>query len=177
MKASRTLAALILTLTLLMSLSVPAFGVNAQYPTTREFLAALDERGLKYTWVGVDSDGDEKVTVEFSGENKDSISVNIFFGEDYDVVNMRIWNLIDFNAADYVQVLEACNELHENYKFVTFYVDKTDWSVTAKLDLPIREGESCGAICIDGLRYLVNITDTGYDTLKAFAKEVIIYAE
>lgn len=170
MKTSKTLAALLMALALLLSLSVPAFAVSAQYPTTRAFVQALDERGLKYTCAGVDSDGDEKVTVEFVGDYKDSILVNLFFGQDQDLVNLRIWNLIDINEADYEKVLDACNELHASYKFVTFFVDKTDWSVTAKLDLPIREGESCGEICLDGLSYLVNIADTGYDTLKAFAK-------
>ena len=108
--------------------------------------------------------------MEFVGEYKDNILVNLFFGQDHDLVNLRIWNLIDINEADYEKVLDACNELHASYKFVTFFVDKTDWSVTAKLDLPIREGENCGEICLDGLSYLVNIADSGYDTLKAFAK-------
>ncbi len=170
MKTSKTLAALLLALTLLLSLSVPAFAADVQYPTTRAFIQALDERGLKYTWAGVDSDGDEKVTVEFVGDYKDKLVVNLFFGQDHDLVDLRIWNLVDINESDYAKVLDACNELHANYKFVTFFVDKTDWSVTAKLDLPIREGESCGEICIDGLSYLINIADTGYDTLKAFAK-------
>ena len=170
MKTGKTLAALLLALALLLSLSVPAFAVSAQYPTTRAFVQALDEKNLTYTCGGVDSDGDERVTVEFVGEYKDNILVNLFFGQDHDLVNLRIWNLIDINEADYEKVLDACNELHASYKLVTFFVDKTDWSVTAKLDLPIREGENCGEICLDGLSYLVNIADSGYDTLKAFAK-------
>lgn len=170
MKCKKTLLSLALALLLLLSLGAPAFAISAQYPTTQAFMDALNKRDVKYTYVGVDSDGDEKITVEFVGEYKDSIYVNLFFGEDYDVVNMRIWNLIDFDEADYEKVLDACNELHSSYKFVTFYVDKIDWSVTARVDMPIRECDECGEICVDGLSYLVQIADSGYDTLKAFEK-------
>ena len=63
---------------------------------------------------------------------------------------------MDDDNANFSNVVEQLKELYGN-KIAPFH-------------LPIREGENCGEICLDGLSYLVNIADSGYDTLKAFAK-------
>ncbi len=168
MKRKKILTSLLLVLTLLLSLSVPAFAVNAQYSTTRDFLKYLDEEDYKYSYLGVDNDNDEGVSLKFRGDNIDTIKINIFFDEDLDVVSMRIWYLIEFDKSDYEEVLEACNSLNNKYKFIKLYVDTSDWSVTAAIDIPIRSGSNCGEICEDGMLYLVNISDIAYETLKEF---------
>ena len=170
MNRKKTMIALLIVVSILMSVGIPAFAVNAQYSTTKAFLNAMDEESYKYTYVGIDNDNDEKITVKFNGDYMDTVNVNIYFNQDLDVVTMRVWDVIDFNEDDYEKVLLACNDLHRQYKFVTFLVDTSDWSVTAKLDCPIRPGKNCGDICVDGMEYIVNITDLAYDSLSVYGK-------
>ena len=170
MNLKKRIFALLLAVMLLASLSIPAFAVSAQYATTRAFLNALDDKNLKYTYVGIDNDDDEKVTISYSGDYKDTIKVNCFFDPDLDTVSLYVWNLIDFNEADYNKVLRSVDELNNDYKYATFCVDQSDWSVTAKYSMHIRTNSICGEMVLDEVNSLVNVADIGYDTLQAYAK-------
>ena len=168
MKTSKRLFAVLLALCLFLSLSVPAFAVSAEYSTTKAFLKVMDREKNKYTVEGVDEDGDEKVSVSVKGDNKKTIEVRIFFNEDLDVVSMRCWYVISFDKADLDRVLTAVNQINNDYRFVKFVVDESDYSVDAKIDCPLRDDDIAGEIAYDALFYIENIVDEAYLELKEF---------
>ena len=170
MKTVKKMLAVLLVLGLILSLSVTAFAVNAQYGTTQAFLKVLDREEHKYNYMGIDQDDDEKVNVTFTGDNMDEIDVNIYFNADQDIVSMYSWYVIEFDEADLVDVLKLVNQLNNDYKFVTFVVDESDYSVDAKVNCPLRDDDSAGEIAYDALWYIVMIVDEAYPELEAFAK-------
>ena len=81
-----------------------------------------------------------------------------------------VWNVIDFDKRDLADVLALVNDINNAYKYVTFTVDLTDYSITAKLDAPLRDCEEAGEIAFDGLWYIVKICDEAYPELEFYAK-------
>lgn len=150
-------------------LACPALAATPDYTTTADFLAAMDEVDIKYTFAGTDSDKDEVVTVENTTDEYGDVTFRFYFSEDQDDVSMRVWNVIDFEEADRVKVLEACNQANYDYRFVTFYVDDNDNSVTLSYDayLPAR---ASGDICVSVLQTAHSILKLVYPTLAEFAR-------
>ena len=165
----RKLLSFALVLVLLCCLCVPVWAADVQYKTTKSFLEVLDAEDCEYKFIGVDQGDYEELTVEFEGDYLDSITADIFFNADGDVVSMRVWDLITIDEKDYADVMKAINDLHRQYKFVCFAVDTDDWTVYATLDAPLRECDEAGDIAADAVYYLVNIADRGYQALKDFA--------
>lgn len=170
MKILKKSVAGLLVLALFLSMNVFASAVNVQYATTEEFLKVLREEEVKYSYRGVDEDEDEEVTVAYTGDYCDDIFIRIFFSQSLDSVSMRFWNIVDFDKANYTDVLKIVNELNADYKFVKFVVDTNDWSVGAELDVPLREGEDAARIAYDALLAIVKISDMAYPDLEDLAK-------
>lgn len=170
MKTVKKIFAVLLILGLILSLSVSAFAVTAQYGPTQEFLKVLDREGHKFNYMGIDEDDDEQVNLTFAGDKLDTIDIKVFFDEDLDSVSMRVWSIIYFDEADLTKVLEQVNTLNNDYKYVKFVVDTDDMSVDAEIDAPLRDDKNAGEIAYDALYYIVKIVDEGYPELKAFAK-------
>ncbi len=170
MKTMKKLFAVLLVLCVLLSLSVPAFAAGAQYGPTKAFLEVMKREKHKYSYMGIDEDGDEQVNVSFAGDNVDTIEVKIFFDEDLDAVSMRSWRVIKFSKSDMAKVMELVNKLNNDYKFVKFVVDEEDLSVDAEIDCPLRDDANAGEIAYDALYYIVMIVDEAYPDLKAYGK-------
>jgi len=135
---------------------------QAQYSTTRLFIETLEENNLRYEYLGIDSDGDEKVIIE----NTDSdlgITYTIYYYFDDDCLNvdMRIWDFVTFNGEDYVDALYACNSSNCDWKYVTFYVE-SDNSVTAAMDVILR-GDSAGEVTLEASLHIVSIVGSAYE--------------
>ena len=170
MKTVKKLFALLLVLSLFVCLSVPAFAVNAQYGPTQAFLKVMDRENHKYNYMGIDSDDDEQINVSFTGDNKSKIEVKIYFDEDLDSVSMRSWSVISFDEAKLNEVLLLVNKLNDDYKYVKFVVDLSDYSVDAEIDCPLRDDDNAGEIAYDGLYYIVKIVDKAYPELVEYDK-------
>ena len=164
--------ALFLTALLLLSLASAALAVpdNVTYRPTRRFLELLDEEGIKYQYRGIDQDNDEYVVITYTIEDDHDCRMNLYFNEDLEHCSIRVWNLIDFDEANLVDVYRACDELNSSYKYIRFYVDETDYSVTASYDIIFR---STGAdeICREAIRKMVNVCDAAIPTLAAYEKK------
>ena len=171
MKTSKKLFAVLLTLCLIFCLSVPAFAVNAQYSTTKAFLKVMDREKAKYSYLGVNEDNKEQINVTAKGDNKEKLEIKIFFHEDLDSVSMRSWYVISFDKANLAKVLAAVNQLNNDYKYVKFVVDESDYSVDAEIDCPLRDDDCAGEIAFDALYYIEEIVDRAYPELKAFEKK------
>lgn len=150
-------------------LACPALAATPDYTTTADFMAALDAAEIKYTFAGTDSDGDELVTVENVTDEYGDVTFRFYFGEDEDDVSMRVWNVIDFEEADRAQVLEACNQANYDYRFVTFYVDDSDNSVTMSYDAYLPAADS-GELCVGILQMAHSILKLVYPTLADYAR-------
>ena len=165
----RTVAFWLVTL-LILSGAVSALAVpnNVQYSATRRFLELLDEKEIDYTYTGVDSDNRDRITMKFE-ENDILISMLLFFYDDNEHCGMRVWNLIDFNASDLEEMYKVCNGLNTSYKYVTFYVDENDNSITVSEDLIFRLS-SADEVCFEGLVRCVDICSQAMETLKKYMK-------
>lgn len=160
--------ALLLVIALL-SVSCAALAAKPDYQSTSDFLAALDEEGIKYTFAGTDSDNDELVTIENTSSVYGDVTFRFYFHEDEDDVSVRVWNVIDFAPADRDAVLEMCNQQNSAWRYVRFWVDDSDNSVTMAYDayLPKR---SPGDICVNIIYAMHNILEGAYPELNAYGK-------
>lgn len=156
-----------LAILMLLSMSVGALAVpsNVAYQSTRSFLEVCDQEGLKYTYNGVDNDNDETVLLDYSLDNT-SITVRVFF-EDEASCGIRVWYLITYDPSRLGEIVEACNNLNNQYRWVKFYADTSDNTVTASADVEFGDNPA-GNVVRTMLRRVVNITNLGYNELMQY---------
>ncbi len=120
------------------------------------YLAYMDEKGIKYT------DRDEFVVrVSYAGDNMKSIPVYVFFDKDGDpLVTFRCWDIVRIPEAKKQAAINYCNELHNKYRWVKFYID-SDNDVVAQIDSYVDE-YTCGYVCSSLVSRTVNIVDDAY---------------
>lgn len=147
---------------------VPALAETAQFSSTRSFLSLLDEADMKYTVRGIDEDGDEYVTVKVSDENT-AYTIYYFFESDQEHTAIFVWNLIEFDPADTLKVMQVCNTLNYEYNYSCFYVDETDNTVTCSMNLIYRD-DGVGLVVTEATLYLMEIIEVAYPSLAVYAK-------
>ena len=153
------------------------FGLGEVMDEYQEILALaqienlMDREKAKYSYLGVNEDNKEQINVTAKGDNKEKLEIKIFFHEDLDSVSMRSWYVISFDKANLAKVLAAVNKLNNDYKYVKFVVDESDYSVDAEIDCPLRDDDCAGEIAYDALYYIEEIVDRAYPELKAFEKK------
>lgn len=151
MKQMKKLLASALILLLVMMSAVPAMAENeAQYATTQDFIRALEENELKYSYVGIDDDGDEKVTVSYGAEPYEEYKFRFYFNEDQTAVFIRMWNIVTVSAGE-TYALKTINALNAGYKYVKFYLDESDSTLSLSADFPLT-GNNSG----DAVLYMMN---------------------
>lgn len=144
-----------------------AMAVSASYSSTQAFLRALDEEGIIYTLHGIDERINyECVTMNNKGEEL-SYTINYFFSEDSTYTGLRVWNVITYNDSDLAKVLRTCNSLNSDYKYVKFYADESDNTVTVEMDLIHRSGD-VGDIVLEATLRLANVLDESYERLAVY---------
>lgn len=123
-----------------------------------------------YQDVQLYGDDDERIALSFSGENADSVKVVIAFDDDDyedETVAFRVWNITKYNENNAARVLAACNALNAQYRFVKFYLDESDHTITGALDTVV-ELSNAGPICERILIHVVSVVDSAYpDLMKA----------
>ena len=166
-KAVIILIAILLVLTL-----VPAksFAVTCQYPTTQAFVDSLDKEEIRYSWLGVDSDGDEHIRITYNGNNKPSIQTDWYFEKDPQRVSFYVWDIIRFRNEDYYDVLDTVNKINKDYRYLCFYINNNDNSVNANYCMPLIVN-STAALCSEVLHRFVSIVDDAYVDLQKYDTE------
>lgn len=134
-----------------------------QYPNTIEFIDLLEEYDIDYSYSGIDSDGDEGVYIY-----EDDYTVILYFSEDQELISIRVWYVIEYAEDDLMDVIYACNDLNYSYRFVTLYADESDNTVTASMDVIVREGNSVADIAAEAVAHLENILAEAYEVLGEF---------
>lgn len=123
------------------------------------FTRAMDRAGIKYTVLD-----DFRVKVAYSGDNTNDITIMVIFDKDGDgLVALRCWSFGKCPNGKRAAVLEACNQLNSEYRWVKFYVD-SDTDVSCGLDAVI-DIDTVGEECIQLVRRMVSIYDDAYPVL------------
>ena len=155
---------LVLTLVMLLGLcSVASAAPSTQYSSTRLFLQKLDEMQIKYSYVGIDNNGYEKITVKNTDSDAGvSYTMTYFFDENDENASIRVWDLVTFgtDSMSALNALYACNNCHLDWKYVTFAVEG-DNTITAKMDL-IYRGESVSEVMWEATLHMVNVVSDAY---------------
>lgn len=166
----KKLLSTLLCAVLLMSLCTGALAATATFKSTQSVLNYLDVIEINYDLYGLDEDGDELLIIPNSdSELSLDYDMYCFFDQNQENCYIYLWDLITFDDADYVKVLQACNELNDIYRFVTFTVDTTDNTVYVTADLIYRDND-VDAIFWEGLCHMVNIIHEGYPMLAPYNK-------
>ena len=119
------------------------------------FMRYMDDEGIKYTDVK-----ENVVKVVYTGDNLKSIPIFVFFDKDGDpLVSFKCWEIANFKDKEAVGII-TCNQLNNQYRWVTFYVDD-DADVITQIDSYVDEN-TCGPICMSLVRRMVNIVDEAY---------------
>ena len=142
---------------------------QAQYGSTKQFLRLLDDMDVKYTWQGIDSDENEVISIGNNTDVVGSYSIKVYFDDNDENCSIRVWNVIDYNYAMSSSVYAAVNSINKTYKYVKFYADDSDNSVTASMDLIYRDSD-VGEICAEALLDIVRVIDSAYPDLKPFER-------
>lgn len=166
--------ALCLTLCLVLALTLGAGALAAEYEPTDLFLEALEEDdffldgyNFEYEYVGLDSDEDDRVRVDFDLDGLGERTVNVYFMDTETSCSMYLWDVIVFEESDRGEVVEICNALNNDYRFVRWYVMDDD-TVNAQIDDIFRTGEGCGEGIVETLSMLVRVVEAGYPQLEAY---------
>lgn len=119
------------------------------YPGTERFVRALESKGMAYELLGVDEDGDECVLI-MSGDNE----IYCYFDEACTSASYYVWYLATYDNLIRGEVLRACSRLNASSLGVCFTADDSDCTVTAAMDVLLREG-TAGEVALDALLHLM----------------------
>lgn len=161
----------LLAVLLLLALLAPtctAFADTATYPSTQAFLNALDQEGVLYKNCGIDDDGDEYILLEFSDQDHE-YSINFFFHDDQEHASVFVWYIIYIDEEDALEAMLACNTLNSKYNYTCFYLDETDYTVTASMNLIFRDS-NVDQVAMDALMYMQAIMENAYPVLQPYQK-------
>lgn len=132
--------------------------VNAAAKATADY---YDEKGVKYERLG---DLGEIMVSRFKQKNRDSIDVIVIFDEDSTSAKIRSYNIAKFGDDKKEILYRICNELNSQYRWIKFYVDENDNSITAEDDAVIQL-DSCGDEILRCSSQLVKIVDDTYPVI------------
>lgn len=163
----KKLLAVILLTALLCSFCATAFASEGEYKNTRSFLSICDENGIKYTYKGLDEKGNDIVLIDNQGDDSDfDYTIRYYFDKDGDLVALRVWYIIEYAEKDYYEVLETCNALNKQWKYVKLYADTEDNTVSADMDIMLPGDGYNGELIWDATLIMVNLLDQCYKDLK-----------
>lgn len=155
----------LILLLMVMMLAVPAFA--AQYASTQSFINVLEENGFVYSYGGIDSDNDEKVTVSFDSEEPyDECKFYFYFSDEDSMVQLRMWNLLKVSV-DETTACKILNDVNFNYKWTKFVYDESDSTITMKMDIPFTD-DNAGEVVFRMMKNAIQVL------MQEYAKEAFL---
>ena len=128
----------------------------------KEAFEANDIKGVKVH--ENDEDGTSWVSVSFSGENAESIGV-IFVSSDVngdEILQLYVPPFCKAIPEDKLdEALRLVNECNENYRFLSFTLDK-DNEIRATWDVLLNHTNDIGALALEMLLRAISIVDDAY---------------
>lgn len=120
--------------------------------------AYFDAKGVKYEVI--DEDG-AVLKLGFSMDNRDGIRLIVRFDGDSEGVSVKAYDLAKFQEDKKQKMFEVCNKLNAQYRWVKFYVDESDNTITVEEDAVIQL-DSCGEEVYQCCYQVVAIADEAY---------------
>ncbi len=97
-------------------------------------------------------------------DNREGIKVIMHFDDDSEGVKVRAYDVAKFPEAKKPEMYELCNQLNKDYRWIKFYVDDSDNTITAEEDAIIQL-DTCAQEVLQCCIQLVNIVDDAYPTI------------
>lgn len=146
-----------------------ALAVSPTFDNTRRVMDGLDSENIRYTLIGLTDDKeDEQIKVSYSGENMDSIDLNIYVGADNDYIRIYCWDIITFDESALPQLVSVVNDLNKEWAYIKFTCD-SDNTVTARFNA-YAFGDGVGKIASEMVDSIVYVVDEAYPSLAPFNK-------
>jgi hypothetical protein len=120
--------------------------------------AYFDSRNLHYEVLGEDS---SILRAGFTMDNRDGIKVLMFFDDDSKACKLRAFEVAKFAENKKEKMYQVCNALNAKYRWIKFFVDEEDNTITAEDDAVIQL-DTCGEEVFQCCLQLVNIVDAAY---------------
>lgn len=124
----------------------------------RVVAAFFDEKGLKYSIIG---EKEDCIKLGFTMDSRDGLDVLIIMDEDGESAKVRAYDLAKFPANKIDVMYKTCNELNKDYRWLKFFVDESDNTITCDMDAIIQL-DSCGMELYELCFRLVHIADEAY---------------
>lgn len=140
----------------------------AQFENTKIFVQWLDQEGIEYSLHGVDDDGFEKLDVNYIDSNGNTNYYFMVFYQDNELTTIYNWYVIKYDVANLNDVLYTCNDINSSYRYVKFYCDESDNTVTSQIDVILRQGDTVLPMLQEGMETLSRITGYGYEELSQY---------
>ena len=118
----------------------------------------LDTKGIQYMLKGQDK---EVLITGFPTKNKGGIVLTCFFDENSASVCITTSDLVRVESTQRSKCYETCSKLNQMYKWVKFYVNENDDSVSAQIDAFIDE-KNCEEEVMQLIVAMVSIADEAY---------------
>lgn len=161
----KKLLSLLLAAVLLLSCCSGAFATSATFANTKVFLDLLDAKEITYTVLGLDDEGDEMVEIDYA-----PFTIRYYFYSDNETISIRVWDVIHFAEEDLTKVIRDVNALNAGYKWGKFFVDETDDTVTASMDLIVRENARVDEVAWEATLTITDLLDIAYEQLSVYNK-------
>lgn len=127
-------------------------------------MAYCDVMDIKYT---IPDDSTDRMVISYNGlDNMDELYVIIVFDEDNSACVFYTFNYIEFSDDKKTEMIYKCNEMNNEYRWVKFYVDESDNTVTIQGDAVIQL-KTCGEEVMEIVFRIVTIGDEAYPKFKA----------
>lgn len=143
-----------------------ALADTAAHASTQAFLTELDAAGIIYTNYGLDEEGEEHIMIRRNNASLD-YQVHFFFEEDQEHASVFVWYIISIDEEDALATMLACNTLNDRYNYTCFYLDESDYTVTASMNLIFREN-NVGLVAMDALMYMSDILERACPVLDEY---------
>ncbi len=117
----------------------------------------LDSKGIRYT------PNEEKSTIKtgFKAENKQGIELLLIFDDSNDSMAIRSFEYVSFPANKIEKMYEVCSKMNKQYRWIKFYVDENDNTITLGDDAVIQL-DTAGDEAWELIVRMVSIGDEAY---------------
>lgn len=125
--------------------------------------AYVESQGNK---INIQEGHDNILWMGFRTESMDSIKIYMIFdkeGDDY-IVSFKAFDVCRFPAEKTEVMYKLCSQMNRQYRWVKFYVDESDNTITCQDDAIIQL-DTAGKECLKLVRRMVSICDDVYPEL------------
>lgn len=101
-------------------------------------------------------------------DNKGNLDIVLSFDDNDRTLGVRSFNYVTFPPAKKPTMYEVCSKMNDEYRWVKFYVDESDNTVTLADDAVVQL-DSCGEEVFELIMRMAGIADGAYPN---FMKEI-----